>query len=383
MKNKQTILHLSLIDGIGPVTIKKLAQKNPKDFLLSDLYALTAGDIVHQFGVSKKTAQKIVSGLQDKAVLERELTLIEKHQISFVTFGFDDYPHLLAEIYAPPPVLYFKGTLIPDEKKTIAVIGSRKAHRYGQQVIAHFVPQLVCQDWTIVSGGAIGADSMAHQETVDSGGRTVVVLGSGLLRPYPASNRRLFDSVLQKGGALISSFSLETQAMPGNFPARNRIIAGLSRGCLVVQAAKKSGARITAQFALEQGREVFAVPGPIDDQLSLGCHALIQQGAKLTGSVEDILVEFSDQLQKAKPGPAIVQQAVISFQNESIVPKVAQKPPLEGIQGQVWLACKSAISVDDLTHKVGLEPHQMHALLFELQLEGHIKQNFAGLWERG
>jgi len=382
MKNKQTILHLSLIDGIGPITIKKLVQKKQKDFLLSDFYNLTISDIMHQFGVSQKVAQKIFSGLQDTSILQRELALIEKHEISWTAFGFDGYPHLLLEIYAPPAILYFKGNFLSEDKKTIAVIGSRKAHRYAEQIIGQFVPQLVQQGWTIVSGGALGADSMAHSQTVQAGGRTVVVLGSGLLRLYPASNAKLFDSILQAGGALVSSFPLLTEAMPGNFPARNRIIAGLSRGCLVVQAAQKSGARITAQFALEQGREVFAVPGPIDDELSLGCHGLIQQGAKLTGCVEDILVEFADGLEKNNTGPAIVQQKVAHVQKTIIPQKRVQKPELEGIEQKVWLACAQATSADDLTHKIGLEPHQLHTLLFELQLAGHIKQNFAGLWER-
>ena len=310
MKNKQTLLHLSLIDGIGPVTIKKLLQEKPSNFELSDLYTLTTADIMQQFGVSQKVAQKMYSGLQDAAKLNRELELLEKHQIDFTAAGFEDYPSLLAEIYAPPPVLYFKGNLTSDDTKTIAVIGSRKAHRYAEQIITQFVPQLVNQGWTIVSGGAIGADSMAHRQTVKSGGKTVVVLGSGLLNPYPASNKRLFDSILQTGGALVSSFPIETHAKPGNFPARNRIIAGLSRGCLVVQAAQKSGARITAQFALEQGREVFAVPGPIDDELSLGCHGLIQQGAKLTGLVEDIFAELDSNIASTGAGPAFVQQKI-------------------------------------------------------------------------
>jgi len=380
MTYKETILHLSLIDGIGPVTIKKLLQKKAKDFLLSNLYTLSSTDIAHRFFVSQKIAQKIATGLQDKTKLQQELALIEKHQINWTALGSETYPHLLAEIYAPPPVLYWRGSLQPDNTKTIAIVGSRKAHRYAEQVITQFVPQLVADGWTIVSGGAIGADSMAHRQTVQANGKTVVVLGSGLLNPYPASNRQLFDSVLQEGGALVSSFALQTEAMPGNFPARNRVIAGLSRGCLVVQAAHKSGARITAQYALEQGREVFAVPGMVGDPLSLGCHALIQEGAKLTGSVEDILNELASPIEKKRIQTPIFEQKENNVSQKKVVAR--GKPLLEGVQGQVWEVCSEACSVDDLSFKVGLEPHQLHALLFEMQLAGHIQQNYAGLWER-
>ena len=388
MKNKEIILHLSLIDGIGPVTIKKLVQEKPKDFVLSNLYNLMVSDVTQLFSFSQKAAQKIVIGLRDKTDLNKELLLIEKYKIQWTAFGFKDYPSLLSEIYAPPPILYWQGSLCGNEEKTIAIIGSRKAHRYAEQTIKKFVPLLVNQQWTIVSGGAIGADSMAHYQTVQVGGKTVVVLGSGLLRPYPRSNQKLFQSILQTGGALVSSFPLETQAMPGNFPVRNRIIAGLSRGCLVVQAAQKSGARITAQFALEQGREVFAVPGMIDDELSLGCHGLIQEGAKLVGNVEDILIEFLDL--EPKKARALVfesfddtsQQKSIEFQKINNAPKETQNPMLQGVQGELWQACKQACSADDLALKVGLEPEQLHALLFDMQLEGLIEQNFAGLWQR-
>jgi Predicted Rossmann fold nucleotide-binding protein involved in DNA uptake len=151
---------------------------------------------------------------------------------------------------------------------------------------------MVENGWVIVSGGAIGADSMAHAKTVACGGRTMAIIGSGLLNPYPSSNEKLFNDILASGGLILSPFGMQTVARPGNFPARNRVIAGLSLGCVVVQAAKKSGASITAQLALDNGREVFAVPGLFHDELSIGCHALIQQGAKIISDAYDILAEF-------------------------------------------------------------------------------------------
>lgn len=385
MKNKLTLLHLSLIDGIGPITIKKMAEKKPAGFCWSDLYQLRSSDIAHRFDLTQWVAQKISVGLSDTKTLETECRLIEKHKISFATIGSDDYPHMLAEIHAPPPVLYWIGQPVFHEQKTMAVIGSRKAHRYGQQAIEHLVPELVRQKWVIVSGGAIGADSMAHSQTLKSGGKTVVVLGAGLLRLYPASNKRLFDSIVSNGGALVSAFPLMTEARPGNFPARNRIISGLSRGCIVVQAAAKSGARITAQFALEQGREVFAVPGPIGDELSAGCHALIQQGAKLINSAEDIFVEFPSFSHGGVGETKIpkIFQGQLSGQSLIIPARKSQKvEPVKGPSGQVLHLCTAPTSTDDLVLKVGLEIEKLQELLFDLQLAGDLKQNFAGLWER-
>lgn len=376
----------------------------PAGFALPDLYHLHAADMMQKFGLSAVLAQKIVAGLANAELLQRECALIEKHKVQVVTFGDANYPKLLADIYAPPSVLYFFGNIIFDEEKTMAVIGSRHAHRYAEQAIEHFVPALVHEGWTIVSGGAIGADTMAHQQTLAAGGRTIVVLGAGLLQPYPACNRNLFNKVIQKGGAVVSSFSLLTQAHPGNFPARNRIISGLSRGCVVVQAAQKSGARITAQFALEQGREVFAVPGLIGDELSAGCHALIQEGAKLINNVEDILNEFpferikkvmsnGDAIGKQKQKnnrldeQAVSQKAEIIFLNQgkNTIKNDQKATIIESSfskkEEHILQVCKKPISIDDLAFALQLDMGVLQEHLFDLQLSGRLKQNFAGLWE--
>jgi len=378
LNNALVFLHLSLIDGIGPVTIKKLVQHKPDGMAWSDLYNLHVGEVMHRFGVFAKIAQKIVAGLADQKLLDQEIALIEKHDVHFVTLGSDKYPELLSHIHAPPPVLYFLGQPIINEPKTIAIIGSRKAHRYGEQVIEQLVPPLVVDGWVIVSGGAIGADSMAHHQTVKVGGKTVVVLGSGLLRPYPSSNRHLFKEVLRTGGALVSAFPLMTEARPGNFPARNRIIAGLSRGCVVVQAAEKSGARITAQFALEQGRDVFAIPGQLGDPLSVGCHRLIQEGAKLISGVQDIFEEyqFLPHVDKITKVVTTNNEPSYHFVRPAKKKQVAHTP-----QEKIMHACAAPTSIDDLSIKLELDMAKLQELLFDLQLAGQVQQNFAGLWE--
>jgi len=391
MNHELTLLHLSLIDGIGPVTLQKMMRRfDNRSF--ADLYHFGRQDFRHTFGFSEKMAHTLVTSLADKTVLEDEYRLIEKHGINVAVFGSQQYPTLLAEIYAPPIVLYWLGEPVFNTPQTIAVIGSRRAHRYGEQIIEQLVPPLVNNGWVIVSGGAIGADSMAHRMTIQQpGGKTVVVLGSGLLRLYPASNRGLFDSIVQRGGALVSSFPLLTQARPGNFPVRNRIISGLSRGLVVVQAAKKSGARITADCALEQSREVFAVPGPVDDPLSAGCHALIQDGAKLVGCVDDILVEFEGLFgpriiaQQAQPATSTKSGIAGQFSPfDTAVNHVHQENGSEdpGVEGNIIRACVAPCTVDELALKCDLSAESLHALLFDLQLNGKIKQNFAGLWEK-
>lgn len=364
MKQEHIILHLSLIDGIGPATIQSIVSAKPSDCSWNDVYTFSSHEWMNIFHVSARSAKKLVDGLADAKRLDQELHLIETHAIPWATMLDESYPSLLKHIHAPPPVLYWQGALLEEGEKRIGVVGSRRANRYGQQVINTLIPSLVAQNMIIVSGGAIGADSMAHQKALDVGGKTAVILGSGLLEPYPSSNKRLFELIVERGGTLISSFPLTTTAMPGNFPARNRIIAGVSHGCVVVQAARKSGARITAQFALEEGREVFAVPGPINDTLSHGCHALIQEGAKLVNDADDILCEFGYRTQK--------DESSLMHKQEAELP--------DDVRGAIIVACAQPCSIDDLMHHTKLPLSELQELLFDLQLAGSIQQDFTGMW---
>ncbi len=283
------LVHLNLIDGVGPATIARLRTLFTN---LSDIYNIKKPEREHQFGFSSALAQKIVEGLSDIRVLHVELELLYKNNVRMITVLDDAYPMLLREIHVPPAVLYYRGSPLWSSDQMISLVGSRKADSYGRLIVQKIVPPLMDLGWITVSGGAIGIDGMVHQETLEAGGKTIAVLGSGLLCPYPPVNGPLFEDIVRKGGMVVSSFSLRTSALAGNFPARNRIIAGLSRGCVVVQAAARSGALITAGYALEQSRDVFAVPGRIDDSLSEGCNQLIKQGAKPVCDVSDILEEY-------------------------------------------------------------------------------------------
>lgn len=365
---RDILLHLSLIEGIGPAAINRIVQ-NLSVQQISQIYSFKSSDFVALCGVTPLVASKLEKGLGDKKIVEREEFLLEKYAIKLVTILDSAYPAELKQIYLPPVLLYIKGQL--QESKALAVVGSRKAHAYAQRAINLLLPPLIAQGWRTVSGGALGADTFAHQITLKEHGITTVVLGSGLLRRYPSENNSLFDSVVNAGGALISCFPLEQMPLPGNFPARNRIIAGISRGCLVVQAAKKSGASITALHALEQGKEVFVVPGAIDDPLNEGSHALIQQGAKLVHSVLDIMSEYDETLSSS----TIKIEKKINSEDKGC-PSVLEI----NVQDPFLMLCKQPISIEDLAGQSGHSLFELQSKLFDLQLEGKISQNFAGLW---
>ncbi|MFC1894835.1 DNA-processing protein DprA [Candidatus Dependentiae bacterium] len=388
--DKKVLLHLCLVQGIGPSSILKILKKflgeffikkslESKDLNLSleKIYNYNHDDFIKKIGITNIASDLIVNGLKDKDKLEKEIELIEKYKIDIITFLDIDYPQDLKEIYMPPIVLYCKGKSLNQIDKKFAVVGSRKAKAYAKNVIDDIVPELVKSDYAIVSGGALGVDSMAHRATLNALGTTIVILGSGLMYPYPVGNKKLFREVVKQGGTIVSPFPLQFPAKKGNFPARNRIIAGLSSGCLVVQAAKKSGALITAKFALDEGRHVFAVPGSIYDELSVGCHNLIKQGAKLVNSIDDILEDFGQVntiLLSDKNSKNIKEKKEIVKNTVSVAkPNSKDEQFLNFIQ--------KPISLDDLSIKADIDLNTLQEKLFDLQLEGKVKQNIAGFWE--
>ena len=409
MHNKNFILHLTLIENIGPAIIQKVLNRfllrssvakasedfqqgfeGQADIQTSDLYSFSTVDWMHNFGFSESTAQKLVDGLANTTILQEELALIEEHNIQWLTFQEESYPYLLQQIYLPPAVIYIQGSL-SSAQKHLAIVGARKADEYGYTIINQLVPELVAAQYTIVSGGALGIDTAAHQATLQSGGKTVAVLGSGLLVPYPSSNKKLFASIVHNGGALVSTFPLRMEALPGNFPARNRIITGLSHGCLVVQAAQKSGALISAHYALEQGREVFAIPGPLGSTLSVGCNTLIQQGAKLVMNSADILEEFGDRIIVDKK---VIQEKAVQLSLESvIIPSKKKTVSAEALakedkyshcsdtQKLIITACKKPTSLDDIINTTQLTYDTVQSELFNLQLDGILEQDFTGMWQ--
>lgn len=363
-EQNKILLHLSLISGIGPATVEKLVAGFSLENL-SDVYQFSVSDFIQRCGVSQHVAHLLVEGLRSKRRLEFELELMQLHNIAVVTIADEHYPVLLKQIHLPPVVLYVQGNLPSPRTQMLAVVGSRKANAYAHRVTRLLLPPVIEQKVCIVSGGALGADTIAHSVTLECNGTTLAVLGAGLLRAYPRQNNGLFKSIIDHGGALISPFSLETEATPGNFPARNRIIAGLSQICLVLQAAEKSGALITASWALEAGRDVCAVPGAIDDPISFGCNNLLRQGAHVITGPQDLLHLFG----LGHKNDRALQQTVI--------PALAFDDELERI---IYESCAQPMGFDDLLVQLQIDHCQLQEKLFKLQLDGKLAQNFMGMW---
>ena len=313
-------------------------------------------------GISRNLAEAI-SRHDYREAADRESARVAACGCKIIDCTSAGYPPLLREIADRPPYLYVQGNLI-DADPAIAVVGSRRASSYGLLNTGRLAAELAAQGVAIVSGMARGVDAAAHQGALQQGGRTIGVLGCGVDVVYPQENRRLFAEMKEKA-VLISEFPLGTLPLPENFPRRNRIISGLSRGVLVVEAAEGSGSLITAQYALEQGRDVFAIPGNINCHGSRGTNRLIKQGAKLVESVADILEE----LPQAVPN------------NLAAAPAPAGLAPEEA--AILSLLAREPLHIDDVIASSALTVGEVSAILLRLELKGVISQLPGKLFTRG
>ena len=290
-KNNEYWVILNLIPGVGALRIKRLLEYfgTPERIL-----SAPASELRKIEGIGREFAGRITRW-KETVDVGRELELVEMQGAHVITLGDENYPPLLREIYAPPPVLYVKGDISVNGGRSIAIVGTRHPSFYGRMVTEDLSKKLAMRGFTIVSGLARGIDSAAHKGTLAAKGRTVAVLGCGIDTVYPPENAKLMEEIVNSG-AVVTEFPIGTRPDRSNFPRRNRIISGLSLGVVVVEAAKRSGSLITSNFALEQGREVFAVPGKVDSPGSYGTHRLIKDGAKLVQNVDDILEELGMQI---------------------------------------------------------------------------------------
>jgi len=285
------LLRLYSIQGIGATRIRNLisAFGSAKEVLKAPVQRL-----IRIQGIEKHTAQRIKENVDEKYIAY-QLDYLKENNIKVLTYWDDRYPPRLKKIYDAPVILFYMGDISVLKSDAVAVVGTRIPSQYGKMVTEKFCRELVNYNITIVSGLARGVDTVAHRTVVKNGGKTVAVLGCGLDQIYPPENLKLANQITENG-VLISEYRIGTIPDPGNFPRRNRIISGLSLGILVSEAGKKSGALITAYQALDQNREVFAIPGPINSGKSCGTNILIKQGAKLVQETDDILQEIESQL---------------------------------------------------------------------------------------
>ena len=295
---------------------------------------------------------------------DNELLLLEKMKVNVVTIKEDTYPALLKSIYDPPPVIYYRGNFVEimRRKKGIAIVGSRKATYYGRKVAREIALELASRGYIIISGLARGIDTNAHLGALEVGKETIAVLGCGIDRVYPAENKSLAYRIIEDG-AIISEFPINTKPEKSNFPRRNRIISGLTLGTLVVEAANKSGALITTDFALDQGREVFAIPGSIHSFLSIGCHDLIKQGAKLVNNFQDIIEELEEKSDSIEEKDTIEKEDKIFTEDLSDFEKNFLK----------YISIEP-LHIDEITDLTQLPPAKVNEALLSLELKNIIRE---------
>jgi DNA processing protein len=351
MTTKEAYIALNLLPKIGPVRVRKLLDRfeTPQAILSAN-----RNQILELDGFGQEMANLVVQW-EDRIDLKRELDLIKDAKVEVITPACEDYPPSLREIYDPPSVLYVWGQLTKADWRGIGVVGSRRATHYGLQAAKKLSYQIARAGLTVISGLARGVDTAAHEGAL-AGGRTIAVLGSGLGKLYPPENQVLAEKIAQQG-AVVSEFPILYLPDKQSFPLRNRIVSGWSSGILVVEAPQRSGSLITANQAAEQGRPVYAVPGPIDRPTSQGCHRLIQEGAKLVMGVEDILEEFGqlellseDEAEETRPDLSEEESALFAL--------------LSGME----------VGIEDLIRQADLPSQVVATTLMRLEMKRLVKQ---------
>ncbi len=369
-------LKLVRAEGVGPVTCVRIL----KHFRSLDLaLGASVAELQRVEGIGPKTAESIAFS-RDKFDAEEELALAEKLDVWLLHIADKRYPALLRKIYDPPPVLYIKGTLADSDNVGIAIVGSRRHSTYGAEQANRFGHWLSAAGLTVVSGMARGIDTAAHSGALAAGGRTIAVQGCGLANRFPPENKELFELISQSG-ACISEVPLRAEPLAENFPPRKRIIAGLSLSVIVVEAAKRSGALITARAALDYNREVMALPGKIDSAVSAGTNGLIKDGARLVTCVEDVMEGigyYGEQLKEHVTAAA--EAATARVEGGAFDDKCLR---LSGDEKRVYDCLnKDAMHVEEAIEVSGLPAGAVHGALVSLRLKGLIAHQSGNMYRR-
>jgi DNA processing protein len=361
-------LKLIRAEGIGPTTFGRLV----KHFGSVDgALGASVSELAKVDGIGYKTAEQIAR-TRNKFDCAAELESAEKSGVWIISLDDERYPPVLKRIYDPPAVLYIKGSLTSSDNLAIAIVGTRRCSLYGKEQSSRLAHLLSSAGFTICSGMARGIDTAAHQGALSAGGRTIAVQGCGLGRIFPPENKKLFEMIAESG-ACISELPLQYEPLSENFPPRNRIIAGLSLGTIVIEAGLRSGALITARAALENDREVMAVPGKIDSPLSEGCHQLIKQGAKLVESVEDVM-EALGYIGKQLEGHASRSAEEASEKMAAPLFDVSQIK-LSGDEKTIFeYLSKEPVHIEQIIAGTRLGVGSINAGLISLRLKGLIRQ---------
>ena len=360
MDEKEAWLKLWHIPGIGPKSFNFLLSKYP---VIAEIFKSKSKDLIAN-GIPLKIANAIHN--TNSKSYEQDIVWLNSHACNHIILICEPrYPALLKQIYTPPPILYAKGDVALLNQSSMAIVGGRKASSLGKSLAYEFSAEIAESNVSVVSGLARGIDKQAHQGALSKeSGTTIAVLANGLDTIYPGEHRGLANKIVSRG-LLLSEFPPGVKPLPQHFPRRNRIISGLSLGTIVIEAAEKSGSLITARYALEQNREVFAVPGPINNPLNKGCHNLIQQGAKLTTSVEDVYSEIPI-LGHIDPSKCINNDQAILVEAEKLLGFIEYTP----------------MPIELIIEKSGLTPEQVSSMLTELEIGGQVAPDAFGHYIR-
>ena len=370
-QSRQTIakwLRLHLTDRIGSITFQKLLKKFGG---IDQILNATASELAGVPGIGPKIAEQIAQS-RDTIDVEDEMALAETLGVEIVTIESQLYPPLLRQLHDPPCVLYIKGEILREDNLAVAIVGSRNCSHYGQEQAAKLGHMLAAAGFTIVSGLARGIDTAAHRGAIAAEGRTIAVQGRGLADVFPPENSQLAEQIAENG-AVISELPLRYEPISNTFPARNRIISGLSLGTIVVEAGRRSGALITAQLAVEQNRQVMAVPGRIDSPGSTGPHWLIKDGAALVTNIEDVLEAIGQIGQIIKDHAASAAQQA----RQTVETELFEQPEIKltDIERDVFgVLAQEPAHMEDIIARSNRSPGSVSASVISLQLKGLVKQ---------
>lgn len=358
MTERELYIALNMISGVGYTRCKALLERfgSPDAVRCAE-----RGELHHVPGFGKILAERMVEFDWD-AELSRELATAERGGVQIITLADENYPSELRDLFDPPLCLYIRGALPDNFERTIAIVGSRRISRYGEQMAEVLAREAADSGFAVYSGLAMGVDTIAHKAVTACGGRTVGVLGAGLMHMYPPENIQLARDIIANGGAVISEFPLDYPVSRHNFPRRNRIVAALSRATLIVEAGLESGALITAHLAAELGREVFAVPGRVDNAQARGCHQLIKDGAGLVENFDDVLIALHFGGRTKDLGGAVAGE-----------PVTVELPP-ECMEIYRLLQDGEA-DLETLQERTGKEPGQLLASLMKLELKRLVERD--------
>lgn len=348
------LIRLSAVPGVGPNRMRTMIGHFRS---VSKVFKASLQELQKIPGIDEKTAKSVVEA-KTESFAEKQIKKAEELKVRIISFWDEEFPELLKQIYDPPVLLYVKGNFSENDKYALSIIGTRNPTHYGKIITEKLTTSLAEKGITIISGMAYGIDSIAHSHALKAGSRTLAVVGTGLDITYPSGNQKLSLEIAENG-ALISEFPFGTKPDRQNFPRRNRIVSGLSHGVIVVEAGIKSGALITASMAIEQNREVFAVPGNINSPQSVGPNALIKQGACLVISAEDILGELSPKLDPIIKGDSKPKLLVeLSSDEAAVLSKLSHEPK----------------HVDELVQSVDMRCSQVLSVLLTLEFKNQIRQ---------